>query len=217
MSVVARHGRDGHWIELVVHDGIIASALPADGPPHPSSEDDWVAPAFWDIQTNGRWGHSFSGPGLTVERVAEIVRAQAALGTARLCPTLITAPEADLLRGLRTIAAACERFPDVARRVAGIHLEGPFISEGEGYRGAHPAEAIRDPDWDLLQRLQRASGGRIVLITLAPERPGSIEFIRSAVSRGVVVAIGHTAADGPTIEAAVAAGARLSTDRKSVV
>ena len=97
--------------------------------------DDWVAPAFWDIQINGRWGHSFSSPDLTVEQVAEIVRAQAALGTARLCPTLITAPVRDLLHGLRTIAAACERFPDVAARVVGIHLEGPFISEHEGYRG----------------------------------------------------------------------------------
>ncbi len=173
--------------------------------------DDWIAPAFWDIQINGRWGHSFSGPDLTVEQVAEIVRAQAVHGTARLCPTLITAPVPDLVHGLRTIAAACERFPDIARRVVGIHLEGPFLSERDGYRGAHPADAIRDPDWDLFQELQAAAGGRIALITLAPERSGSMDFIRKAVGSGVVVAIGHTAADGPTIRAAVDAGARLST------
>ncbi len=113
--------------------------------------------------------------------------------------------------GLRTIAAACEAFPDVAARVVGIHLEGPFLSGGDGYRGAHPTDAMRDPDWAFFQELQESSGGRIVLITLAPERTGAIAFIRKAVESGVVVALGHTAAVGATIRAAVEAGARLST------
>ena len=93
----------------------------------------------------------------------------------------------------------------------GIHLEGPFISEREGYRGAHSAEWIRDPDWSMLQELQEASGGRIVLMTLAPERIGAIEFIRRATAAGVVIALGHTAASESTIHAATEAGARLST------
>src|SRR5262249_15841967 len=113
--------------------------------------------------------------------------------------------------GLRTIAAACEAFSDVAKRVVGIHLEGPFLSEREGYRGAHPIGAILDPDWNLFQELQEAAGGRIVLITLAPERPGAIAFIQKAANSGVVVALGHTAAEGAPIRAAAAAGARLST------
>jgi N-acetylglucosamine-6-phosphate deacetylase len=95
--------------------------------------------------------------------------------------------------------------------VLGIHLEGPFISSLDGYRGAHPAGAVRDPDWDEFQRLQEAAGGRIILLTLAPERAGAIAFIRRAVAAGVTVALGHTAADGNTIRAAVDAGARLST------
>jgi N-acetylglucosamine-6-phosphate deacetylase len=211
MTVVARDYRDSRWIELVVRHGVIATAHPADGPAQPGPEDDWLAPAFWDIQLNGRWGHSFSGPGLTVVQVAEIVRAQAPLGTARLCPTLITAPVPDLIHGLRSIASACERFSDVAARIVGVHLEGPFLSERDGYRGAHPAAAIRDPDWGLFEKLQEAAGGRIALITLAPERPGSPGFIRQAVASGLVVAIGHTAADGPTLAAAAEAGATLST------
>ena len=128
-----------------------------------------------------------------------------------MCPTLITAPVDHLLHGVRTIAAACEAFPDVAARVVGIHLEGPFISEREGYRGAHPAQSIRDPDWSLFQDLQDASGGRIVLMTLAPERIGAIEFIRRTTAAGVVIGLGHTAAGAATIQAATDAGARLST------
>ena len=95
--------------------------------------------------------------------------------------------------------------------VLGIHLEGPCISEVDGYRGAHPLEAVRGPDWAEFQELREASGGRIAIITLAPERPGAIEFIGRATAEGVVVALGHTSADSSTIRAAVEAGATLST------
>jgi N-acetylglucosamine-6-phosphate deacetylase len=211
MRVVARDFRDASWIELDLRDGHIDLVRPIDDPKETEPEDDWVAPAFWDIQLNGRWGHSFSNPDLTIDQVASIVRAQGPLGTARLCPTLITAPADHLIHGVGTIAAACERYPDVAARVLGIHLEGPFISEREGYRGAHPAGSIVDPDWGLFEALEDASGGRIVLVTLAPERTGAIEFIRRVKSAGAVIAIGHTAADGATIAAATRAGALLST------
>ncbi|MHB1558632.1 MAG: N-acetylglucosamine-6-phosphate deacetylase [Isosphaeraceae bacterium] len=211
MRLIARHYLDGYPIAIELADGRIVSVSPAEGLLEVDPPGLWVAPAFWDIQLNGRWGYSFSSPGLTVEQVAEIVRAQGALGTARLCPTLITAPVRDMLHGLRTIAAACDRFPDVAARVLGIHLEGPFLSALAGYRGAHPAEAMRDPDWSLFQEFQAAAGGRIVLITLAPERDGAIEFIARAAREGIAIALGHTAAGGEVIRRAARAGARLST------
>src|SRR4051794_16760215 len=114
MTDVARHYRTGQWVRLSIEGASIAAVEPADGPAEIGEGDDWIAPAFWDIQTNGRWGISFSDPTLTVDQVVEVVRAQAELGTARLCPTLITAPRADLLHGLRTIAAACEADAGVA-------------------------------------------------------------------------------------------------------
>jgi N-acetylglucosamine-6-phosphate deacetylase len=211
MRVVARDAVSSVWIELELCQGLIGSVRPACGPAEVELADSWVAPAFWDIQLNGRFGHSFASLDLTAQQVASIVREQARAGTARLCPTLITAPIDHLRHGLRTIAAACETFPDVARRVVGIHLEGPFLSEQEGYRGAHSADAIRDPSWPLFEQLQEAASGRIVLLTLAPERKGSIEFIRQATAAGIVVALGHTAASREVIQQAVAAGARLST------
>jgi N-acetylglucosamine-6-phosphate deacetylase len=211
MRIVARDFRDASWIELDLRDGYVDFVRSIDDHKESGPEDDWVAPAFWDIQTNGRWGHSFSSPDLTTDQVASIVRAQGPLGTARLCPTLISAPTDHLIHGAGTIAAACEKYPDVAARILGIHLEGPFISEREGYRGAHSAGSIIDPDWGVFQALQDASGGRIVLVTLAPERTGAIEFIRRATSAGIVIAIGHTAADGATITAAIEGGAVLST------
>ncbi len=198
-------------MDIVLEGDSIASATLIEGPDEVLDTDDWVAPAFWDLQINGRWGVSFSDPTLTVDQVAEIVRAQASLGTARLCPTLITAPREDMLHGVRTIAEACDRFPDVGKMVLGIHLEGPSISELDGYRGAHPLESVRGPNWDEFLEIREASGNRIAIITLAPERPGAIDFIRRASAEGVVIAIGHTSADAPTLRAAVEAGARLST------
>ncbi|HEV3164440.1 MAG TPA: amidohydrolase family protein [Isosphaeraceae bacterium] len=211
MSHFMRHHATGHWIRVEVQDLLIAEVESADGPEAISDSDAWLAPAFWDLQLNGRWGVSFSDPELTVEHVAAIVRAQAELGTARLCPTLISATFECLRRGVATIAAASDQYADVGRRVLGIHLEGPYLSELPGYRGAHPAEALHDADWAEFERLQEAAGGRIVLITLAPERPGAIEFIRKATANGIIVALGHTAADGRTIREAAQAGARLST------
>ncbi len=211
MVINARNYTTANWMEIEIQGGIIVAVRPGDGPTETSANDDWVGPAFWDIQLNGRWGHSFSSPELTVERVVAIVRAQGSLGTARLCPTLITADPGRMQHGVRTIAAACDADPETARKILGIHLEGPFLSACEGYRGAHPAAALRDPDRELFDELQAASGGRIVLLTLAPERPGAVELITRACRSGVVIALGHTAADGPTLRAAVAAGAKLST------
>jgi N-acetylglucosamine-6-phosphate deacetylase len=210
-DIIARHHATGGWVRVRTQGRSIVSIETADGPLEVSPSDDWTAPAFWDIQTNGRWGVSFSDPTLTPDRVAEIVRAQATLGAARICPTLITAPFESFSRGLVAIARACDSDRDVADIVLGIHLEGPYISHLDGYRGAHPLDAVRDPDWDEFRRFQEAAGGRIVLVTLAPERPGALAFVRKAVDSGLTVSLGHTAADGPTFRAAIDAGATLST------
>lgn len=211
-SIRARDFQTGRWINLLIENRQIAAVDRLESTPSSSSPDDlFIAPAFWDLQTNGRWCVSYSSPDLSTLQVAEIVRAQGPLGTARLCPTLISAPTESFLHGLSTIARACDEDRDIARRVVGIHLEGPYLSSLEGYRGAHPLSALRDPSWPEFERFQQAAGGRIVLTTLAPERSGAIPFIRKAVASGVRVALGHTAADAPTLRAAVDAGATLST------
>ena len=63
----------------------------------------------------------------------------------------------------------------------------------------------------MLHRLQEAARGLVKLVTLAPEQPGSLEFIRAAKEDGVTVSLGHTTADYDTASAAYAAGARQAT------
>ena len=181
----------------------------------PCTSDDqslpFVAPALIDVQVNGFGGQEFTDASLRVEHVEQISLALDKHGCGGYCPTVTTQAFEVLEHSLRTIARACEENRQVAGRVVGIHVEGPYISAEEGPRGAHPLEHCRAPNWDEFQRLQAAAGGGIRLLTLSPEYEGAAEFIRRAAQTGVVVAMGHTAANSEQIAAAVDAGARLST------
>jgi len=180
------------------------SAPPADDLP-------WLAPGLIDIQINGYGGQEFSSPDLTEEKVARIVEALTPFGVARFCPTVTTEGYAVLSHALRTIAKAWESMPAVACRMAGIHLEGPYVAQEDGPRGAHPRAHCRAPDWDEFQRLQEAAQGKIRLLTVSPEYDNACDFIQRVVESGVVVSIGHTAATPAQVHAGAAAGARFST------
>ncbi len=168
-------------------------------------------PALWDIQVNGGWGISFADPDLGVDQVVRLAEDYAGMGVGRFCPTLISASAKALRTSLATIARACREDALFRRMCLGVHLEGPWISPIDGYRGAHSVEAVRDPDWSEFESLQAAAEGNIVLVTLAPERPGALPLIERLKRAGVVVAIGHTAASPEILDAAVDAGATLST------
>ena len=197
---------------ITVADGRIAGIEPVvDYPADADCALPWIAPGFVDLQINGYGGQEFSSATLTAEHVATIVRTQATFGVTRMCPTLTTAGYDVHSHALRTIAAACDADGDIDRRVLGIHLEGPYISAIDGPRGAHPRQHCRPPDWDEFCRLQEAAKGRIKLITLSPEYDDAPDFTRRAVASGVVVSIGHTAANSTQIRAAVEAGATMST------
>jgi N-acetylglucosamine-6-phosphate deacetylase len=109
------------------------------------------------------------------------------------------------------IDAACRAYPEVAAMVDGIHQEGPWISPMDGARGAHPLQHVRPPDVAEFDRLQKACGDRITMLTVAPEVPGATALIREVASRGVVMCLGHHAADREHIQRAVEAGARCVT------
>jgi N-acetylglucosamine-6-phosphate deacetylase len=210
MRIRARHYATGERVDVTCRAGTIEAIGPPDNMP-PDREAGWLAPALFDLQINGCDGHSFNSEQLTPETVRHVVAVCRRHGIGGLCPTLVTNAFPALAHGMATIRRACETDPDVARAVPAIHLEGPYLSPEGGPRGAHPRQHIRPPDWDEFRRLQDAAGGLIRLVTLAPEHEGALAFIERLVASGVVVALGHTAAGGPRIRDAIAAGARLST------
>jgi len=95
--------------------------------------------------------------------------------------------------------------------IVGYHLEGPWLSPEAGFCGAHPSAPMHAPSWTEFERLQDAAGGRIALVTLAPEWPGSAEVIRLLTKHHVHVSLGHTNATDAQIDDAIAAGARFCT------
>jgi N-acetylglucosamine-6-phosphate deacetylase len=101
--------------------------------------------------------------------------------------------------------------PQVAASIPGFHLEGPFISPEKGFRGAHLEKYIRKADWNEFQELQKASGNKISLITVAPEADGAVPFIEKCKKSGVVVSLGHHNGNAEQIEKAAEAGASLAT------
>lgn len=170
-----------------------------------------VFPGLIDIQVNGFDGHDFNTSGASVDGAAGIVRALWRHGVTRFCPTVCTQSREHMVASLRTIARACDQEPWIERAVVGVHVEGPYISPEDGPRGAHPKAHVRLPDWEEVQAFQEASGGRIRMVTLAPEMPGAIDLIERLSIAGIVPAIGHTGAGRADILAAASAGARLST------
>lgn len=164
-----------------------------------------TSPGFFDLQVNGFAGVDFNDPATTP---AEIVRASAAMratGVTRYLPTLITTSLETFATCVRTLTAAADPA------IAGIHLEGPYISAVDGPRGAHPREHVRAASFDNFQRRQDAADGRIVLVTLAPEVEGALPLIERLVAQTIRVAIGHTAASPELIREAVQCGACMST------
>ena len=162
-------------------------------------------PGFLDLQVNGFSGVDFNDPATTVDDLHRALDVMRAHGVTRLLPTLIT--------------SSAERFGQCAKlvlraksdAVAGIHLEGPYISPEDGPRGAHPREFAAPASIDDFKRRQDAAEGRILLVTLAPEVPGALPLIEYLRANGVRVAIGHTAASADVIRDAIKAGATLST------
>lgn len=209
MGIIARYYDTNEALTIEVRDGRIAQISQAKTQTDESLPI--IIPGFVDLQINGFGGTEFSSLQVTPQRVAEITQRMRADGVTRYCPTVTTASFEILAHGMRTIAAACEQSETVRKAVVGIHLEGPYISPVDGPRGAHPLEYCRPPDWNEFQRLQDAAAGRIRIVTLGVEWDDAPRFIERLVAGGVIVSIGHTAAEGPKIQAAVDAGARLST------
>ena len=163
----------------------------------------YVLPGLVDIHTHGAVGQDFSdGDAQGLQPMADYY---AAHGVTSVLATTMTLGEEELTGAMHTIR-------DFRRaggaKLAGVHLEGPFLSYDR--RGAQAAEYLHRPDPDLFDRLNAASGGLVRLVTVACEEEGAMDFIRR-VSRVCTVSLGHTSADYDTAMNAFAAGACHAT------
>jgi N-acetylglucosamine-6-phosphate deacetylase len=208
MVLTGLYYADGLPISVTVKDGVISdiSRSVAGG----DSLEYYLGPGLIDHQVNGYLSHSFVGGDLDADALKEVTEGFWKKGITTFLPTLTTQTDEVLLKSFENLNQLLENSP-FAQSIVGFHLEGPFISPEAGFRGAHNLEWIRDPNWEEFEKWYRASGNRIIEVTIAPELDGAMEFIRKCREKNIVVAIGHTAALTPDINEAIEMGATVST------
>ncbi|MBP3964005.1 N-acetylglucosamine-6-phosphate deacetylase [Paenibacillus lignilyticus] len=212
MSWIGRRYDTGEWVRVTAEDGFIQAISPAQPADEARAGETWLSPGWIDLQVNGFAGFDLNGDVTSEHDVAEVTLALFRHGVTTYCPTVITGSFARMDQAFRAIHKACENNKLIADAIAGIHIEGPYLSAEDGPRGAHDKVYIRDPDTAEFAAWQRSAGGRIVLCTVAPEREGSELFIKQISASGdVKVSIGHTMANTEQLRTAVEAGATLST------
>ncbi len=210
ITIEGIHYDTGNPVRIQIVDGFIESIIETECTKN-EKFNLFVAPGLIDNQINGYAGVDFSGSNLSADDVIEATKSIWREGVTTFLPTLLTNSHENLIKNFKILKKAIGKDEMLRESVAGFHLEGPYISPEEGYRGCHPVQHIRKPSIKEFQEYQKASGGRIIQITLAPEIEGAIEFIRLCTHDGIVVALGHTNASAGQINQAVENGARLST------
>jgi N-acetylglucosamine-6-phosphate deacetylase len=192
------------WLQTSGGRVAACGAGPPPGPADRDFPDCTVVPGFVDMHVHGGGGASYTdGDG-----IAAAARFHLRHGTTTTLASLVTTAPADLIAGVRALAGATQRGT-AETTIAGIHLEGPWLSRARC--GAHDPALMRDPDPAEVDAVLAAADGAIRMVTLAPELPGSGGAIRRFVDAGVVVAVGHTDATYEQTREAIAAGATVGT------
>ncbi len=165
---------------------------------------------LFDLQVNGYAGVDFNDVRLTAEALEHALRAMLDAGVTHCLPTIITASEQLMAERLAALDRAVAGSRLGRLMVPGLHLEGPFLNPAAGYAGCHPAREMVPPDPALLERIMRGLERPVLVVTLAPEREGAGAVIAWLRARGILAAIGHSAASPDIVSRAAEQGATLS-------
>lgn len=194
---------------LVVESGkIVALAAAGREPERPGDEivdaqGLWVAPGLIDVHVHGAVGHDTMDA--TPEAIWGMARFFAQHGVTSYLATTAAAPPEVLQASIDNLTAC--RLPDDGAQHLGLHIEGPYLNPN--YRGAQPAQYLRDADPGEYEPW--LASGQVRLITVAPECPGSLALIRHGVEAGVEFAVGHSQASYEQVSEAADLGLRQAT------
>jgi N-acetylglucosamine-6-phosphate deacetylase len=207
-SAVCTNCISGATAEFFFEDGRVSAIVEREG-----HADDilFVGPGLIDLQVNGINGIDFNNPAVTEQEIIHASYYLLSQGVTTFLPTVITNSSENICKIVGTIYAACSSDPVVNDCIWGIHFEGPFLSAAPGAKGAHNEKYIKAPDWELFTKFQQAAGGKIKMITIAPEWEGACAFIEKCREQKILVSIGHSMANAEQVNLAVKAGASMAT------
>jgi N-acetylglucosamine-6-phosphate deacetylase len=203
-SITGRHWKTGDCIKIEFDHQTI---LNVSSNPLNKTNPQWLAPSLLDLQVNGYGGIDFQQQNLSEQALMVATESLKRDGCPRFLLTLTTSKWATLLSNLKHIKTLRDSNPILHESIAGWHIEGPFLSEESGYCGAHDTSVMEDPSPAKIQELKEITQTDPTLLTLAPERPGSMESIRQAARQGIRVSLGHTNAGKTSLLQAAEAGA----------
>lgn len=163
----------------------------------------YAIPGLVDIHFHGCVGYDFCDG--TREAIDAMAAYEASVGVTSIVPATMTLDEDTLLK-ICEAARAFRNEKALNKRAGlwGINMEGPFVSPEK--KGAQNGAYIKNPDIDMFDRLNEASGQMIKLLAIAPEEPGAMEFIEEKHNE-VTISLAHTAADYDTAVRAFDKGA----------
>lgn len=146
----------------------------------------YIAPGFIDTHIHGIGG--FDAQSAKTEDILGMSEVLASYGVTSFIPSIGAAPEKMQIAQIKAIVKAFGK--EKGARILGIHLEGPFLSAER--IGAQMQDGISPVDLKLMERLWKASKGKIINMTLAPELKNMRELALYAIERGIVLQAGHT-------------------------
>jgi len=202
---------DQAW--LLVEDGRITGVAATSGQPEPvlststsTSVHDvggrHVVPGFVDMHVHGGGGAAFSDGDASQALTA--ARYHLGHGTTTIMASTVTGTLSDLEHHIGELSGLVQDG-----LIAGIHLEGPFISKARC--GAHDPALLRPPARSDVSRLLRAGAGTVRMVTIAPELEHGMDAVRLLTDSGVIAAVGHTDATYAQTRAAIELGAPVGT------
>jgi N-acetylglucosamine-6-phosphate deacetylase len=170
-----------------------------------------MASGYFDLQVNGCQGVDFQSDDLTADQLHMVCEKLAGQGVDGILATLTSDHIDKLVARLERIVRFRSADAVVAKMIAGFHIEGPFINETVGYRGAHPQDAIHPANEYEMNQLLTAAAGLAKIVTLAPERDSGMKVTRMLVKAGVRVAAGHCNVSIDDLRVGIDAGVTMFT------
>ncbi len=161
----------------------------------------YVIPGLIDVHSHGNMGQDFSDG--DYEGLVKMANYYAENGITSFAPASMTLPYETLSKAFATARRFVDAEVEGAAVLRGIQMEGPFFSEKK--KGAQNAAYLREPDFEAFKKLYDECGGLVRIVDIAPELPGSEEFIEKA-SKLCTVSIAHTDADYDAAAMGVRAG-----------
>jgi N-acetylglucosamine-6-phosphate deacetylase len=172
---------------------------------HPSTS------TYFDLQVNGYGGVDFNCDDLSADNLHKVCATLKDHGVGGILATIITGPIDVICRRVARLVKLREADSLAKEIIAGVHIEGPFISPDPLYHGAHPHNAIHPANVDETAKMIDAGSGLVRLLTLDPQYDDGMKTVRYLSKQGIVIAAGHTNASLDTLKEAHAAGMTMFT------